>query len=356
MRDDECWEERKLHATHEGMNMVFKKVAEGLKILAVVMVPLLGCKDEGSPIDSKVPCGGIDFGVVPEPPYDSPIWHPSGQFIGFNHTPLTDIAYPNGKGCSGVQHFNRDSAGFWLVSVDGTNKRRIFQHTLLAPSWSPDGLWIAFCLPIGGEVDVFKMRFTGTSLDTTTLVQLTVAGSNYYPTWSPDGDWIAYDRSLPDQTGPAGIWRMRIDGSSRQALQGGAFPTWHPDGTSLAYVGWFDNSKAGIITLDIQSGIKALLLDSHEMDIRHPQFSRYGNHIVFWSNGNLSLIDSLGNNLEVLTSSGVDVSFGLPFSCSPAGDKIVYTRHHSTDWTMTNGVLWLIDLRTKAETQLTSNP
>src|SRR3972149_7054266 len=54
-------------------------------ILVVLLLLLFGaCKDNGNPANGKPPCP--PFEIVPRPAYDSPIWHPSGQFIGFNHT------------------------------------------------------------------------------------------------------------------------------------------------------------------------------------------------------------------------------------------------------------------------------
>ena len=37
----------------------------------------------------------IDWGVIPDAPYNDPIWHPSGEIIGFNHIPIKEIHYNN---------------------------------------------------------------------------------------------------------------------------------------------------------------------------------------------------------------------------------------------------------------------
>ncbi len=46
---------------------------------------LTGCNDS-NPIDS----GGAGTLLVFTRPYNSPIYHPSGKFIGFNHIPMMD--------------------------------------------------------------------------------------------------------------------------------------------------------------------------------------------------------------------------------------------------------------------------
>ncbi|GJQ20415.1 MAG: hypothetical protein HBSIN02_07700 [Bacteroidia bacterium] len=91
-------------------------------------------------------------------------------------------------------------------------------------------------------------------------------------------------------------------------------------------------------------------------DNRYPRYSPDGTEIMFWSNGNLWMMDSTGTNLRQLTTHSVDVSFGLPFSWSPDGNKIVYTRYRPDEWTMDNGVLWLLDRNTGAASQFTFNP
>ena len=340
------------------MTMFIKSRLNFLQLLAITFLLLSSCRDNGNPTDGKPPCGGIDPGIVPEPAYDSPIWHPSGQFIGFNHTPLVSITYPYGEGCWGNQHFNRDSAGFWLINPDGTNMHRIFPYKLQSPAWSPDGNWIAFCVPFGDGVQIFKMQFTGATFDTNTVTQLTTTGRNFFHAWSPDGQWIAYDRSLADESGPAGIWRMKFDGSSKQALFGGAFPAWNPSGNILIGVIGISSVTAGtrFILYDVAHTKSTDTLLAVGNDNRNPRYSPTGTRIAFWANGNIWQMDSLGNNKEQLTTSEVDVSFGLPFSWSPDGNKIIYTRYQSTDWTMNNGVFWLIDVNTKTEKQLTSNP
>ncbi|HKJ40649.1 MAG TPA: hypothetical protein VKA27_01100, partial [Sunxiuqinia sp.] len=62
-----------------------------LKLSAIyifLFVVILSCKNdepdtEGCPI----------FDIVPESPYNDPIWHPSGEIIGFNHRPIKEIHY-----------------------------------------------------------------------------------------------------------------------------------------------------------------------------------------------------------------------------------------------------------------------
>jgi len=307
-----------------------------LFISFITVTVLYSCKDTNI---VNPPGGGIAPGIIFSPPYNSPIWHPSGKFIGFNHTPLVSISYPQGQGRIGEQHFNRDSTGFWLINPDGSNMHRIFPYTLLTPSWSPDGQWIAF---VAGA-QIYKMKFTGTTFDTTTIVQLTFEGRNFFPAWSPDGKWIAYSNTIGDTIG---VWISPTDGSMmRNYFTFGAQPYWSKDGESLFY----GNRGIWIEKLD----------HSYKIQIYSDSVNRLGGlnispdeiKIAFWSNSNIWIMDSTGGNIRQLTTQGVDPSF----SWSPDGSSIVYTDYRPNDWMYNNGTLWILNPNTGEKKQLTFN-
>ena len=303
-------------------------------------------------------CGGIDPGIIPQPPYDSPIWHPRRQFIGFNHIPLKKINYPYGQGCWGEQQWDGTS-GFWLINPDGTNMRKIFPYTLLSPSWSPDGHWIAF----SAGAQIYKMKFTGTTFDTTSLVKLTTEGRNFLPAWSTDGQWIAYTESICEGTNTCGVWLMRSDGTQRKFLVAyGNYPCWDKSGKKILYITRAVTNSGNVIgdslwTFDTNTNAKSFLylLSGENFDNRSPKYAPDRTRIAFWSSGNLWIMDSTGGNLRKLTTQGVDVSFGLPFSWSPDGSSIVYTDYRSDDWGYNNGTLWILNPNTGGKKQLTFN-
>ncbi|MBM4176020.1 MAG: hypothetical protein FJ213_07590 [Ignavibacteria bacterium] len=337
--------------------MPIKLLVHSLKTLVAVFLLFLGCKDITNSTDGKPPCGGHAPGIVPAPAYDSPIWHPSGKFIGFNHTPLVSISYPYGQGCWGQQHFNGDSTGFWLINSDGTNKKRVFPYTLQTPAWSPDGKWISFVL----GAQIFKMRFTGTTFDTTTLTQLTFEGRNFFPAWSPDGQWIAYDSNSESPNGMNFIWLMRRDGSEKRRIiyepsQGEIrMPHWSSEGARIVHIRYLVGTfSSEIFTMD-SSGASPRRLTVDNWTDRHPRYSTHVTTIAYLSNSNIWIMDSTGNNRRQLTTWGVDGDFGLPFSWSPDGSKIIYTRYQSTDWTYANGTIWVVNVETGEKQQLTFN-
>jgi len=300
--------------------------------------------------------GGIDIGIDPESPYNSPIWHPSGQFIGFNHTPLKRITYPDDGENWGHQEFEYDSTGFWLINPDGTNMRRIFPHTLHTPSWSPDGEWIAFV----SDGQIFKMRYTGEKFDTTTITQLTSAGRNFFPDWSPDGQWIVYDSNNESLDGGYRIWEMDSNGNIKSLIIDGRMPDWSVDSV-IVYIGL--STEIYQYTLNDSNTIRLSDLNietNNQFDNSYPKLSSGNGDIIFLSqiNNNLAniyIIDSNGANLTQLTKDGVDGNSGKPFSMSPDGKYIVYTKYNGEDWSLGNGTLWILDIYSGTEIQLTYN-
>ncbi len=328
-------------------------------ILLFLMV--LSCKkntDSISGIDSS--CPRIDWGIVPHPPYNGPVWHPNGEFIGFNYKPLIEIRYPYGRDCYGLQIFDFDSIGFWLINPDGTNMRRILPFELQNPAWSPDGKWIAFV----ANNQIYKMRFNGSGFDSTSLTQLTFKGRNYSPAWSPDGEWVAYDSNYQSPTGNYIIWKMEKDGSNKTKISkhgtgGIREPNWSKDGKRIIHHRFFENQKEIATMSPNGENIKRI---THNMSREgNPKFINNDSKIVFISqlrgkHPNIFVMDSSGNHIKQLTSNGVASSWsGIPFSMSPDDRYVVYTRYDWNDWSYVTGTLWIYDLKTGANHQLTFN-
>jgi Tol biopolymer transport system component len=74
-----------------------------------------------------------------------------------------------------------------------------------APSWSPDGAWIAMAARDGDATHVFKIPFGGGA-----PVRL-VDSVSFDPVWSPDGSFILYSGTPRGRSVP--VQRVRPDGT-----------------------------------------------------------------------------------------------------------------------------------------------
>lgn len=143
---------------------------------------------------------------------EAPAWSPTGTQIVFSR-----------RRKSGTPHL-------YIVNADGTHLHALTSGAVggSEPDWSTTGL-IAFQGLASGGSDIFAIQADGTD-----EVDLTNGSPGAFgaPSWSPDGRWIAFISGT-------NVWRMRADGAQRSRLTHGAsfkdHPAFSPDGKRIVY-------------------------------------------------------------------------------------------------------------------------
>jgi Tol biopolymer transport system component len=171
--------------------------------------------------------GEHDVSNDPTGPDIQPAWSPDG----------TQIAFVK-------QHFD-GSSEIWVMNADGSNQRELTTgggtSVNIRPSWSPSGTWIAFASNQTGNLELYKIRPSGSAQSRFTFTD-TIQEDN--PNWSPDGTRLAFDGCVsPTYPCPGSpnneIFSMRVDGTDWRRLTNDpsidANPAWSPDGTQIVF-------------------------------------------------------------------------------------------------------------------------
>jgi Tol biopolymer transport system component len=110
----------------------------------------------------------------------------------------------------------------YVMDRDGSEVRQVTNLPDMGgrSTWSPDGTRLAFYAGPVGNHNIYVINIDGTG-----LVQLTNGGDNLGPSWSPDGHWIAFT-SFRD--GNNEIYIMHPDGTGVTRLTTRPDSDWQP--------------------------------------------------------------------------------------------------------------------------------
>jgi Tol biopolymer transport system component/subtilisin family serine protease len=219
--------------------------------------------------------------------------------------------------------FNTDSDIYYddeifVMNSDGSVTSQITHNTIRDgyPTWSPDGIKIAFMQMTGsgGGSDIYCMSADGTNIQRLTNND----ADDLWPRWSPDGTKIAFVRGN-------GIWVMNVDGTNQISLANGNIendnPTWSPDGLKIMYINYV-NGYGYLYTMNAD-GTDQTPVSSDYFFGNYLAWSPDGTKIAYVQGSSLQIytVNSDGSGVQQLTYSSGDNY--LP-SWSPDSSRIVF--------------------------------
>jgi tricorn protease len=150
-----------------------------------------------------------------------------------------------------------------------------------APSWSPDGQWIAYFSDESGEYALHVRDQKG--LEPPKVIKLGSPASFYYsPVWSPDSKKIVYsDKHLNlwyvevDKAAPVKIDTNYIESSGNDFA-----PQWSPDSKWIGYTKILPNLIHAIFVYSLDSAKSTQITDGMS-DCQSPAFDAGGKYLYF---------------------------------------------------------------------------
>jgi len=308
-----------------------------------------GCVDP----DDDPPPFTIPPQIYPSP-YSDPYVSQDGSNIIFIRAKLIELDR------SGYNpKFDLDSIGLWMCEIDGSNMRIIYKadnNSISNPQFTPDQAELVF----GENGNIYKARISDSLITENDLIPLTIEGRNFFPSMSPDGKWISYDSNFDTDNGMYFIWKMRSDGSQKSRITytptkgENRSPFWTSDNRilHLRYSTAFQSTEIYSMDTTGQNVVRLSFNDTYDL---HPKSSPRSGEIVFSStdSGRLRQLFMLNNSTgeaTQLTTAGITSSF----SWTNDG-RIVYVQYSPTNYSKSNGTIWIMNSDGSNKKQLTRN-
>jgi len=201
-----------------------------------------------------------------------------------------------------------------------------------APTWSPDGKYIAFQRTVFQPdatdplADIMVMpALGGSERKVTTIHMVSKLSPCFAPnmSWSPDGKTLAFMDLTADGKNFA-IYQISMDSLERKQVTkppvasfGDAFPAYSPDGKTIAFVRT-TNVSADVFSIPTEGGVATQLTRENHVTLLGVAWTEDGQSIVYGGFG-AWIIPAKGGQSRQL--------FPTPMASSPTirGDKMVYS-------------------------------
>jgi Tol biopolymer transport system component len=135
-----------------------------------------------------------------------------------------------------IRQDNVGNNDIWVINSDGTSLTRLTNTPENEDdlAWSPDGSMAAFSRSSNGKLNIWTMNAEGMNEK-----QLTTKGG-LNPSWSPDGMWIAFHSDRWRERND--LWAVKSDKTEEvvplsTGFRGAGSPVWSPDGKKILFEG-----------------------------------------------------------------------------------------------------------------------
>jgi Tol biopolymer transport system component len=212
-----------------------------LKTFIIIAVGLSGCTIQSNQITP------FPTNVHPtrEPTVSSATDKPT---IAPTSSPSTEPILPSDFGTLAFVSIGPGYQGIDMISGNNGKLTTIINDPkgfFFSPSWSPDGLWLAYIYEIPGEHsnNIFKVNIKSKQ-----VVQLTFDSSyKANPSWSPDGKSIIYSAGIVYAKRDIYVLNLESENIPEKLTDSkysDDFPAWSPDSQKIAFLR-FDQDDYG---------------------------------------------------------------------------------------------------------------
>lgn len=238
-----------------------------------------------------------------------------------------------------IAFVGRDGARpvIFLMQADGSGLRRLSRNDALetAPSWSPDGRFIAY-LSSAQQDSAARLHIAELGTERITeLPEVANAIGSFAPVWAGDGQSLLY-MGL-DAKGRSQAWVVSRDGSNLRDISGAHAPRgalWadlSPNGRQVAWVANLGPFGTQLMLTDLITAETRDLLVDLPAHFEMPRWSPDGKQLVF----NATLRDAMANRADVYL---LDIDRGalrnmtghpaddFDARWSPDGQRVVFAR------------------------------
>lgn len=271
-----------------------------------------------------------------------PAWSPDGQRIAY---------------------FSMNRGGIWIVPALGGTPKQLVDFGS-RPSWSRDGLMIAFQSRAGRDVGegaaltpstIWTIPSNGGSPSQITQIGQPPGGHSN-PAWSPDGRHIAFQTS---DYSSSSCWQVSVQTKElRQIAPSGEDPVYSPAGDEIYLIGVKGASglaRIGLSTTGNPDDPEVVASAGPGSDMKGPSISLDGKKIAY-------TVARYSSTLRSISLSGNSVGAPTPFAqdtsarnttprFSPDGRRIALAKIRAGS----GSHIWLADADGKNLTQLTTN-